>query len=402
MPAKICWSGVSVGMCANTTAAAVPARPSAPRSNVHFSRGSPRVRRSSAIATSAAIGPTGPKTHASVSVGTEAAERLRPSNRSIRTMSSSTTAPTRRTSSVTESIWLMGPLSTRTVTRAARRRRDERRDVAPVRRLVVALVVVGLLHRGEQRDGRERRDRPGRGHADGAGVAVDGGDLLHRLERALGQREARPVAPAGLRVVERRVGRVQEALGVLGVLGEDRDAGAERAPHLLALVAPAEVLDLGAHAVDERLGLRAGPVGEQQAELLAAEAGGEAAVVGGASEAAGDAQDGLVAGEVAEAVVDRAQVVEVDHHERDRVLAPGRRAQRVVERLAEVLEVEERGLGVRARLVAQRGHEHRAGDEAERAARGSRTARGRRTTARRARRRWWRGRGRRARWRRGP
>ena len=103
-----------------------------------------------------------------------------------------------------------------------------------------------------------------------------------------------------------------------------------------------------AEAVEQSLGdvdraVDAAAVLEQDRELVAAEAGGGVAGAGGAADAIGDGLQQLVADGVAERVVDRLEVVEVDEQHDDRVGLGTGDAQGVVHAIEEQRPVGEPG-----------------------------------------------------------
>src|SRR5262249_40163837 len=111
-----------------------------------------------------------------------------------------------------------------------------------------------------------------------------------------------------------------------------------------------QVLD---EASGERDGLLAADVLEQQRELVSAEPGDRVARAHDLLEPARDDPQELVAGVVAEAVVDLLEAVEVDEENGDLVLGARRPRKFVVEAVAEESAVGEAGEGVVERLVRQ-------------------------------------------------
>ena len=123
------------------------------------------------------------------------------------------------------------------------------------------------------------------------------------------------------------------------VLREQRDADARRDPPRVA--------GAGEHGLPRTasstpsatsIGLVAPALGQQHRELVAAEAGEHVGVAQPRAQRLRDARDQLVAGAVAERVVDRLEVVEVEHQ---------RRAARAV-----ALDLARRGARARARTSA--------------------------------------------------
>ena len=120
------------------------------------------------------------------------------------------------------------------------------------------------------------------------------------------------VAPGGLRLVQGRVGTahprgevvVRPKLGYANADGDRAD------------VPEGRVRDEGAHGVGERQRLRRGAVAQQHDELLAAPPGEHVGRAQSIAQALGELDEDLVAGLVAERVVDGREVVEVEHQER--------------------------------------------------------------------------------------
>ena len=166
---------------------------------------------------------------------------------------------------------------------------------------------------GRQR--RVRRQAPRRGAACAQDRLGEHG-LVRRVEDA--------VAALDLRPVDGEVGLVDELVRVLAVARERGDAERDRRVDRLARGVDLE-LALGDRAPDalgdlERL-LRLG-LGQQDRELLAAEAGRDVVVAQLLAEDLRDAFEDGVAGEVAIGVVDVAQQVEVGHDQRHRPVEP--------------------------------------------------------------------------------
>ena len=202
------------------------------------------------------------------------------------------------------------------------------------------------------------------GHDVGLGLVVQLELLvLERGAQLAGEREAARRVVVLLRLVEREaaaglLGRVHGDVGaldqdldvvaVVGVAGDaDRAAHLERQPVDHERLAQRGLEDLG-----HRLGVvGAEHVGQQHAELVAAEAGHG---VGGAQrrlEALGDLLEQHVAVVMAERVVDLLEVVEVhDHHGRAAVAALGG-AHGLLDAVAEQHAVREAGERVVQRLV---------------------------------------------------
>ena len=95
--------------------------------------------------------------------------------------------------------------------------------------------------------------------------------------------------------------------------------------------------------------------GQQEAELLAAEAGRDAASRRDPLKGVGEGRDQLVTGEVTVPVVDDAQMVEVDHQQRQGRRGASGLRDRAVDLLREVDGVVEARLGVGARAMSSSG-----------------------------------------------
>jgi hypothetical protein len=340
-----------VGSARKVSAAAAPDRVSAPRSNAHLTRGSPRRQRDRRLGDERAQRPE--------EVGQR--EGGRRGGRDVRPFEE--------------------------VDAHAVEGQDREHQQAEQRRRRGDCARVGHRRegarpheqRGDDRTDQAARRRGGRRrlvgdglrvvaqHLDRAGGRLDGHRLQRPRRRLAGDREHPPgvggegepdaVAPADLRVVHRGVGGTEQRLRALAVLGVARDARAEGHRHELAVELERGPLHAGAQLVGQRARGRRLDPGQQEAELLAAEARGDAAVAGALGERAREMADDAVAGQVAEAVVEPAQVVEVDHDDREGLVAARGGAQRIAEQVAEVLGVEQARLGVGARLVTQGGDE---------------------------------------------
>ena len=111
-------------------------------------------------------------------------------------------------------------------------------------------------------------------------------------------------------------------------------------------------------------------LGQEDGELLPAEARGDVVVAQDAAERLGDAEQHGVSREVAVRVVDLAQEIEVDHDHRHRTAEPLRARELLTQLGGEVTGVEEPRLRVDARLLLEGGHVQRPVDEDERRDRG--------------------------------
>ena len=191
----------------------------------------------------------------------------------------------------------------------------------------------------------------------GGDRALEVGAQLEALEHALVHRRLeQPVAALALALgdVHRGVRVADQLVGVRRRAAvDDRDAEAGTHGELL-------VLDGQRHGerLDDPLGrvgrgLRAVGALEQHGELVAAEAGGGVARADARRQPLRDLVEHLVAGRVAEAVVDGLEVVEVDEDDRQPVVLAPRAGDGVAHALAEQRAVGEVGHRVVERLVGE-------------------------------------------------
>jgi hypothetical protein len=164
---------------------------------------------------------------------------------------------------------------------------------------------------------------------------------LHGLVHRFGE-EAIAVAALVLRAVQRDVGLAHEVGAIGAVLGRERHADADADVRLVAedLERAAQVLeDAVERALDSVVEVL---LLEQDGELVAAEAGDGFGAAENPAQPAGDFLDQRIAGEVAEAVVDVLEPVEVE--QQDRHLLPVPRAdQRLVGGVVEQRPVRQPG-----------------------------------------------------------
>ena len=135
-----------------------------------------------------------------------------------------------------------------------------------------------------------------------------------RRRRALGGGEADRAAARALGLVERGVGALEDVGHLRAVVGEGGDADAGGDLELVALDHERR-LERGQEVVRDVVGGGAGvvvEVGQQQHELVAAVAGEQVGRARAGRQARRDLAQQLVAGGVAERVVDELEAVEVD------------------------------------------------------------------------------------------
>ena len=213
-------------------------------------------------------------------------------------------------------------------------------------------------------DGRwQRRGVVARlGNHDELRLAVD------RDRQRLRARVEHAVSALELRAVDGQVRLVDELVGVRPVPWEggdaERDGRANRLARRLDVEGPSG--DRRADALrdlERLLGVR---LGQQDAELLAAEPRRDVVVAQLHAEDLGDALEHGVAGEVAVGVVDVAEQVEVGHDQGERPVEAVCARNLLVQRDTEVARVEEAGLGVDPRLGLELRHAERAVDEEDR------------------------------------
>ena len=153
-------------------------------------------------------------------------------------------------------------------------------------------------------------------------AARDGADQIglrgERLVRGgveLGPEHRVAALARALRVVHRRVGLAEQARAArAGAAERDADAGAREDLGALDDDRPVEALE---QAAGHDLRLRGVDALEQDGELVAAQTRDGVGVAHGLAQAAGDADEQLVAGRVTEAVVDGLEVVDVDEEHGD-------------------------------------------------------------------------------------
>ncbi len=187
-------------------------------------------------------------------------------------------------------------------------------------------------------------------------------------EQRLGARAEHAVAALELRPVDGEVGLVDQLVRVGAVLRVARDADRDRGPDRLARGLDVEVTlgDGTANPLCDLERLLGGRLGQQDRELLAAEARRDVVVAQLGAEDLCDPLQDRVSRQVAVVVVDVAKQVEVGHDQRQRPLEALCPAEFLLEGQREVARVEEAGLRIDARLGLQRRHRERAVHEQDR------------------------------------
>ena len=169
---------------------------------------------------------------------------------------------------------------------------------------------------------------------------------------------ARVAGAPGLRalgLVHRDVGVLHQLLVVAGVLGEQRDADARGDAQVQALDRE-RLRDRAEDLVGDHLGLRdVAQAAEQHAELVAAEPRRGVAGAQHRVQALADLAQQLVAGVVAERVVELLEVVEVEQQQRHARVARLAGEDRVAQAAQEVAAVGHRGELVGERLPTRFG-----------------------------------------------
>ena len=138
---------------------------------------------------------------------------------------------------------------------------------------------------------------------------------LHgRVHRRL--EEAEGLAPVALGAVEREVGVLEQAVGIVAVVGRQRDADARGDIDLLAghVIGTTDRLDDG--ACQPRRAGRLIAIDLDDRELVLAEPGQGIGRVDAAAQPVGNGGEKLVSGRVAERLVDALEIVEVDAEHR--------------------------------------------------------------------------------------
>ncbi len=188
---------------------------------------------------------------------------------------------------------------------------------------------------------------------DRAAQRLLGGEPVRDRRAQLLVEHLEAIAAPRLGAVGGRVGLGQQHVAVGRVVG-DRDANA-RAEEEVGVADAERPLDDGSHALGERRDRgRIGEICAEHHELVATEPAGEIRPPEHRLQPHRGGGEQLVAGRVAERVVDLLEVVEVDEQHRERGVAPARREQLPFERLEEQLARRQTGEHVIARLALER------------------------------------------------
>ena len=177
-----------------------------------------------------------------------------------------------------------------------------------------------------------------------AQLLLDRAPLPQALVHA-GLEKADRAAALGLGAIERGVGIADERPGIGPVGRKNRDADAEPDPQQRAV--DVEIVGDGREqAVGQRRGARRlRPIGLDQQELVAAEAG-EEGVTGGIFQAAGNCAQQLVADDMAENVVDLLEAIEIEAEDGEALARAARLVERQLQALVERRPVRQVGQGV--------------------------------------------------------
>ena len=159
----------------------------------------------------------------------------------------------------------------------------------------------------------------------GAGAAFDG------LPTAAFALDADAIPPRLLRAVERGVRPRDQRAGIDLAAPAARDADAGRGGHTDAVPAYRDAADLAAQGLGDAYRAVARRVGQDEQELVAAEAAPETAGPRDGAQPGADGGQDRIAAEVTVAVVHGLEVVEIEHHERHRPARAPAALQRRVE-----------------------------------------------------------------------
>ena len=153
-----------------------------------------------------------------------------------------------------------------------------------------------------------------------------------RAGEHFGAEEAVDAAPVALGGIEREIGVAHQRLGVMPVLGRDRDAdrAADADRRALDRIGLRQVED---HAPREIAEPRAiGLIGQDHLEFVAAQASDQPVAADRALQALRHLLEQRVAGVVAERVVDGLEAIEIEQEQRAGARRDAARAQRLFER----------------------------------------------------------------------
>ena len=168
-----------------------------------------------------------------------------------------------------------------------------------------------------------------------------------------------PVTALRLGGVERRIGAADELRCILVGRAPLRHADACRYRHGLAIEHDRAQGEPLAHALGDRPGgVERGP-GHQGEELLAADPAEAVDLAQDFAQQRRDVLQGLIAGGVAEPIVDRLEVVEIEHQHRERLAGAAAALDLSLQRLVDRAPVEQSGEAVVARAVPELGGEAR-------------------------------------------
>ena len=159
------------------------------------------------------------------------------------------------------------------------------------------------------------------------------------------------IAPGFLCGVAGGIGGAQHGLDTLAGVIDRHQADADADPEAAVLPAQAQVFDRLEHGIGDAPGLLHLAALQEHAEFVAAEAGQRVALAHHALQDAPDLAQELVAGDVAAAVVDRLELIEIEVAQRVFDAFRARHEERVSEAFLERAPVDQPGQRIMVRVV---------------------------------------------------